>query len=129
MNDEDVPMEDEIIASTEFNNGPVDYTPEFVIPTDVFSNPNTAHLPKNARLPPYDGALSMRANSSYVDGRSDKICSSRYAGQKFRRMQRWSCSADTPSSHPPERSKKKKGDDGMVIVHQTNQIACTNNIV
>ncbi|KAF2633462.1 hypothetical protein BU25DRAFT_426991 [Macroventuria anomochaeta] len=72
MNDMDVPMEDEIIASTEFNNGPVDYAPEFVIPTDVFANPNMAHLPKNAQLPPYEGALSMRTTSHYVDGRSDK---------------------------------------------------------
>lgn len=66
-------MEDEIIASTELNNGPVDYAPEFVIPTDVFTNPNMAHLPKNAQLPPYEGAISMRSTSHYLDARPDKM--------------------------------------------------------
>ncbi|KAJ4990594.1 histone deacetylase [Stagonosporopsis vannaccii] len=73
MNDEDVPMEDEIIASTEFNNGQADYAPEFVIPTDVFANPNMAHLPKNAQLPPYEGLSSIRPNPPSLDGRSEKM--------------------------------------------------------
>lgn len=73
MNDEDVPMEDDVIDSTEFNSGPADYAPEFVTPTDVFPNPNMAHLPKNAQLPPFEGALSMRSTSHYLDGRSEKM--------------------------------------------------------
>lgn len=66
-------MEDEIIASTEFNNGPADYAPEFVIPTDVFANPNMAHLPKNAQLPPFESASSARPTSHYAESRSDKM--------------------------------------------------------
>lgn len=76
MNDGDVPMEDEIIASTEFNSGPADYASEFVIPTDVFPNPSMAHLPKNAQLPPYDphqNTSSMRQTSRHLDERSDKM--------------------------------------------------------
>lgn len=73
MNDEDVPMEDEIVASTEFNNGQADYAPEFVIPTDVFTNPNMPYPPKNAQLPPYEGASSMRSTSHYLDGRPEKM--------------------------------------------------------
>ncbi|KAF3032753.1 Histone deacetylase hda1 [Didymella heteroderae] len=73
MNDEDVPMEDEIIASTEINNGPTDYAPEFVIPTDVFANPNMAHLPKNARLPLLESPLIARPTSHYADSRSDMM--------------------------------------------------------
>ncbi|UPX18448.1 Histone deacetylase [Ascochyta rabiei] len=74
MNDVDVPMEDEIIASTECNGGPTDYTSEFVIPIDVFPTPNMAHLPKNAQLPPYGpskSVSSMRPTSR--DDRSDKM--------------------------------------------------------
>lgn len=83
MNDVDVPMEDEIIASTEFNNGPAaDYAAEFVIPTDVFSNPNTAHLPKNAQLPPYEGAFSVRPTSHLMDGRSDRMDFTRKTPQR-----------------------------------------------
>ncbi|KAF1926568.1 putative histone deacetylase [Didymella exigua CBS 183.55] len=73
MNDEDVPMEDEIIASTEFNNGPAAYAPEFVIPTDVFANPNIAHLPKNAQLPPLESSSIARPTSHYAESRSDKM--------------------------------------------------------
>jgi histone deacetylase 6 len=73
MNDEDVPMEDEIIASTEFNNGPTDYAPEFVIPTDVFANPNMAHLPKNAQLPLLDSPSVTRPTSHYAESRSEKM--------------------------------------------------------
>lgn len=73
MNDEDVPMEDEIIASTEFNNGPADYAPEFVIPTDVFANPNTAHLPKNAQLPPLESPSTTRPTLHYAESRSGKM--------------------------------------------------------
>ncbi|KAJ4398464.1 Histone deacetylase hda1 [Didymella pomorum] len=73
MNDEDVPMEDEIIASTEFNNGPTDYAPEFVIPTDVFANPNMAHLPKNAQIPLLDSPSIARPASHYAESRPDKM--------------------------------------------------------
>ena len=76
MNDVDVPMEDEIITSTEFNNGPADFPPEFVAPTDVFPNSNIAHLPKNVHVPSYDlqkGALSMRPTSRLIDDRPDRM--------------------------------------------------------
>jgi histone deacetylase 6 len=76
MNDVDVPMEDEIIDSTEFNNGPTDDAPEFVNPTDVFLNANMAHLPKNAQLPPHEPskrAISMRPTSRHLEDRSDKM--------------------------------------------------------
>lgn len=66
-------MEDEIIASTELNNGSTDYVAEFVVPTDVFANPNIAHLPKNAQLPPYDNTSSARPASHYAESRSDKM--------------------------------------------------------
>ena len=83
MNDVDVPMEDEIIDSTELNSGPAaDYAAEFVNPTDVLSNPNMAHLPKNAQLPLYESTYSMRPTSHLVDARSDKMDFTRTTPQR-----------------------------------------------
>ena len=76
MNDEDLPMEDEgdrVIASTEINDGPADDAAEYVDPMDVFTNPNTSHLPKNAQIPPSESPLFPRSASHYVDSRSDKM--------------------------------------------------------
>lgn len=73
MNDEDVPMEDDIIASTELNDGSADNASEFVVPMDVFPNPNMAHLPKNAQIPPSESSLFPRLTFNHVDGRSDKM--------------------------------------------------------
>lgn len=76
MNDEDLLMEDEadhVIASTELNDGLAENTTEFVVPMDVFPNPNMAHLPKNAQIPAFESSLFPRSASHYVDVRSDKM--------------------------------------------------------
>lgn len=76
MNDVDVSMEDEIIASTEINDVPTDYASQFVVPTEVLLTPNMAHLPKNAQLAPYEsppGGSMLRPTSRHLDDRSDKM--------------------------------------------------------
>lgn len=73
MNDEDVPMEDEIIASTELNDELADNATEFIVPMDVFPSPKMAHLPKNAQIPVSESSTLPRLTSNHVDGRSDRM--------------------------------------------------------